>query len=1355
MLGNNVQLARRVSLNSVFITLGVAVILVLVTALVGPFFVDWTVYRSTFEQYAERALGHRVTVLGDADIQLLPSPSVTFSDVRVGEAEDPLLVVSRFQMRVELPPLLKGEIRVLDMELERPHLSLSLDENGRLDWLTSMSNTGALAELSSDDVAFERISVSDGALTIVDARSGETHQVDGGNLLVSARTLAGPYKIDGSLTFDDAPYSLRLATGSAQADGTLRVKGQVTPAAWPVNLSFDGALSQEDAAPGYEGTFELASIVGEEVTDPAWQVAGAFLADMKHIEIPSFNYRFGPEDRLLNLSGAADLVYSGDRRFEVRASAKQLDLDRLFGGGPQAPVALNDIGPRLISALGTVPVPDMDGVIALDIPAVVVGGGLAQDVRLDLETMLGGWRIARLAGRGPGRTTIATQGDLGLSPDITYRGSISLTSEQPGAFVSWWQQSGKGATTIQPVSLAGRINLVPDGVALDSLRVTLADAEAIGALSYRKPRSGNALFSMSLDADKLDIDQIEILTGLFNRPEADPKDLDVSLRILARELSIRGVDGKGLSLEAEYSNSGLRIDRLFAEDLAGAEIDVSGRVDDILTAPEGRLAGTLNATDLTGLVALLRGILPENSILDRIENAAVFLVPARFSANLEASAGQDKSELKFVLEGDAGGATTRFDAAINGRVDTWRQAEFDAGLALSGPDGGQILRQLGFDILPVDELGLGELSVSARGRPEEGLEVSLSAATGDASIGMEGRLRLPADSEPSYQLSVSATAADLAPFALLAGRVLPVMAGDISADIGFDLSGTGSEIDLNNLQGTIADVQLDGALAGDLAPVLGESSRRLKGKLHVSEFDLRFLTEAILGPDQWFSAGDGSSIWPSGAFGTPILDRTDLTLELTADQMIVDGESSVNGVRTELRLTPSMLRLDGLNGTFANGRISGALALRRSGAEGAVSGRVKLEDAALRDLIWLRAGRPVGSGNLDLFLEFEGAGRSISGMVAGLTGGGTFSVRDGELRGINPNAFPLVMRAVDAGLDLRDERIEEVFLSHMSAGSLAFERMEGAVTIIGGRTSARNFVVDSNRAEIFGSAEINLNTWTLDGDFSLKVEPGENAVTGAEPQVGLLFSGPVYDPVSAVDVAPFAAFLTLRAFEQEVERVENLQAEILERDRLLREIRRQKQDRERRVRELAEAEARAAQEEIRAAEDAADGNGQDGDTDQRASDFPDGAPEPAPPGTDQSGSLSPTVPDSETPRQSLAPVSSDFSERVRAVIDAGAETRTRPIILESGDAVISQDAEATGVLQTLEPPQSVEDLLAREIGLPPAALAETPDPSINGGVRSAPTTRSRQNRRRATQVRPAGPRYRTLPSGLVVEIPAE
>ncbi|MBD1547423.1 AsmA family protein [Labrenzia aggregata] len=1302
--------------------MGVAIILVLVTALVGPFFVDWTIYRSTFEKYAEQALGHKVTVLGDADIRLLPSPAVTFTDVRVGEAEDPLLVVSRFQMRIELPPLLKGEVRVLDMELDRPHLTLSLDESGRLDWLTAKTSDGVLGELPAEDVAFERISIVDGAVSIIDARNGETHRFDNGNLLISARTLAGPFKIDGSTTYDGKPYSLRLATGRKLDDGSIRVKGQVTPSAWPINLSVDGTLSEENGVPGYEGNFSLASIQDEDRKDNAWQTDGAFSANVDGLKVPSFEFRYGPEDRVLGLDGSAELAYSGKRHFEIRGRSKQVDLDRIFGGGPQAPVSVDDASSRLIAALKAVPIPDMDGVIALDVPAIVVGGGLAQDVKLDLETTLGGWRVARLAGRMPGRTVIATQGDLGLQPDLTYRGSVSISSEQPGAFAAWWRQKGKGASTIQPISMEGRLSLVPDGAALDNLRLNLAGSQATGGLSYQKPRSGHAVFSLSLDADKLDIDQVETLAGLFERPDDGPKDLDVSLRVQAREVSVRGVDGKGLSLEAEYSQNGLRIDRLYAEDLAGAEVDVSGRIDDILSAPEGRLAGTLNATDLTGITAVLGSVLPDNALVGRLERASGHLVPAHFQADLKASAQDGVSQVDFKLSGDAGGAKTDFDMNFNGRVDAWHSAEIGLGLSLSGPSGDQILRQLGFAILPVGSLGAGEVHLTAIGRPKDGLDVSLSASAGNATLGVEGRVTLQKDKEPDYRLSVSASAPDIAPYALLFGRVLPVMAGDIDASLDFDVSGTGSKIEVSKLKGKVAGVTVDGNLAGDLEPVQGETNRRLKGSLTLSALDLRFLSEAILGTDQWFSAGDGSSLWPNGAFGAPLLTQTDLTLQLSTDRMTVDYTDTIGGAKAELRLTPTMLRLDGLSGTYANGKLDGTLAIRRSGAEGAVSGTIKLTGGSVRDLVWTHNDRPVASGSFDLFLEYQGSGRTISGIVSGLTGGGTFAVTDGELRGINPQAFPLVIRAVDAGLDLHDDKIREVFLNHMAAGSLGFDRIEGTVSLIGGRLSARNVVVDSSRADVFGSAEVNLNDWTLNGDFSVKVDPGENAVTGAEPQVGLVFSGPVEAPVRTVDISPFTAFLTLRAFEKEVQRVEKLQAEILERDRLLREMKRIKHERARREREAEEAAARAAEEAERAAAAAA-AAAAGGEKDSPAPNgnaAGGGAAAPAKGGDtrlpqDQSRNDVTAAPE-EKPRREAGTDPADFANRIRSVIGSQNAQGGGPMVLEPAGAAAPSGGQASGELPPLEPPQEIDDLIAREIGIPASELNRPPDPVINGGA---------------------------------------
>ncbi len=1256
-------------------------VLALVAALVGPFFIDWTNYRSTFETHASRVLGHRVTVLGEADLRLLPAPYIRFSDVRVGEAEDPLLVVSQFDMRLELPPLLKGEFRVIDMELEQPHLTLSLDEDGRLDWLTAVTANGALGELPPEDVALDKVTISNGAVSIIDARTGETHTLNNGNLSVSARSLAGPFRADGSLTVNDKSYTISFATGRIRDNESLRMKGEVTPLEWPVSFAFDGALSETDAAPRFEGTFDIESVLLDDADANAWAVEGQFLADIAEVSVPAFEFRFGPEEKRLSMSGTADLVYSGEKRFEVRAKSKQIDFDRLLGGGPQDPVEINDTGRQLVTALKAVPLPVIDGALSFDVPAVVAGGGIIQNVRLDLETMLGGWRIARLAGRLPGRTMIATQGNLSLEPALTYRGAISINSSQPTSFVNWWRGTEVGAAVLEPVGVEGRLSLVPDGAALDNLRLTLSGAEARGGMTYRRPRSGNDEFSLSLDADLLDLDQIESLTGMFRtakteRTEVESgKDLNVSLRLQAKKVQARGVEGEGLALEAEYLNGDVRIDRLFAADLAGARIDVKGEVENLLSTPSGAVTGTLDARDLSGLVALSKGFFPDAHFVDRLEGAAASLVPAKFDASLEASEGADGTDLAVKLNGTAGGADIITAANLKGRIDEWQNAEVGASFEMNAPDSSVALQQLGFDVLPVDTIGTAKITANIDGVPAEGLSVNGDVLLGATRLAAGGTMTFEEGEPVAYALNSEVSTPDLTPFALLTGRVLPVLGGDLPVQIEGKLEGRGTKLNVAKVAGTFRETQFDGNLKGDLEPVPGERNRRFSGELQVSQMDLRSLTELVLGPDQWYSVGDGSSIWPVDFFGKPLLEDLDITLDLKADKLFVADETFIQSARAEVRLTPVLLRLDGLNGAFASGKLESSFSIRRSDAEGAASGRIKLTGADLRQLAWRPDGRAVVSGSGDLYLEFEGIGRSIAAVVAGLNGGGTFTLSNGNVRGLNPQAFLQVTRAVDAGLELQDSKIEEVFTSHMAAGSLPFDRVEGTLTLVGGRLSARNVVVDAEKAEVFGSAMLDLNAYDLDADFTLKVDPGANAVTGAEPQIGFLFQGAVEAPERTVDITPFTAYLTLRAFEQEVERVERLQAEILERDRLARELKRQQDAKARREQAAFEAAARAAEEEQRRLEE----------LERQETQGETRSPGPG----DQTSAEAPAIPANASPQSEEL-----LTDRVRAVLD-----RSTGNLDVAGEVVVPETRPAFE-LPPLDGPITIEELLSGQFGTP-------------------------------------------------------
>lgn len=174
------------TLNSVYITVGGALILALVVALVGPLVIDWSAYRSLFENYGEKVLGHQVTILGETDVQLLPAPYVKLSDVRVGAVEDPLLTIKGFEGRIELPSLLRGEVHVTEMKLNEPELNLSLDEAGRLDVLQTNMRRSVISEIDPSSLILEGVSVKNGSIVLTDARTGEVRRAENANLELSA-----------------------------------------------------------------------------------------------------------------------------------------------------------------------------------------------------------------------------------------------------------------------------------------------------------------------------------------------------------------------------------------------------------------------------------------------------------------------------------------------------------------------------------------------------------------------------------------------------------------------------------------------------------------------------------------------------------------------------------------------------------------------------------------------------------------------------------------------------------------------------------------------------------------------------------------------------------------------------------------------------------------------------------------------------------------------------------------------------------------------------------------------------------------------------------------------------------------
>ena len=196
-----------------------AIILALVTALVGPLFVDWSSYRGEFEARASRLTGLDFRVTGAIDARVLPTPSITLHGVEFGRPNEGSKVSAR-GLRIEfaLGALMRGEWRIAEARLEGPELAAGLDSSGHIAW--------PLPKLGFDleGLSIDRMQIEDGRALLTDAASDTRVTLEKVEFRGDLRSLAGPVKGDGSFVVSGQRYPYRISTGRLAEDGGVKVR---------------------------------------------------------------------------------------------------------------------------------------------------------------------------------------------------------------------------------------------------------------------------------------------------------------------------------------------------------------------------------------------------------------------------------------------------------------------------------------------------------------------------------------------------------------------------------------------------------------------------------------------------------------------------------------------------------------------------------------------------------------------------------------------------------------------------------------------------------------------------------------------------------------------------------------------------------------------------------------------------------------------------------------------------------------------------------------------------------------------------------------------------------------------------
>ncbi len=1174
-------------MNRFLLVLGSLMLLALTAALIAPRFIDWSDYTDVIEEQASRLLGREVHVSGDVDLRFLPMPRITFSDIEIAQdasGGQPGFKARRVEALMSLAPFLSGDTHIVELTLEEPVIRLAALGGGRAQ---DVNQTLDLGRVSIDEATIvggrvERLAADGTIQTLIEDL----------NANMSAPSLLGPWRVDpASAIMAGERVTLRVNTGGYDGNRRMRMRVTALPVERPMELAVDGHLDWAAEGARFEGRGVARSLEAMVQDDAAmaltWRVSADIDASLDALEAEDIALTLGQaQDQAFVLNGRAHVDLGERPAFNAQMSARQVDLDRMLGGGAANPIDTQAGWAAAGSLLRWIDRFTVPGDMAFDIPAIVLGGSVIRDIGFD-ATYRPGLPVSLdgLVATFPGETQLNFTGAVGAvgaleGTDLAVDGLVHLQSAAPDVFVGWStgrRDEGGTFSQLSSIDLRGRIAAQPGDIAIEGLLGDIDGAQLDGALVFRDIAGLGEQMDIRLNAGRFDFALLSGLGRWLTDVGAADSDDGPFVDTLNAKLSISelvaGAEDLGeVQVEVAATPELVRIDRLTIGDAAGAAVTAFGTLDRGSFPPTGSITLDADVERLGGIARLARDIIGDHPlVMDLVRNANLYQ-PASL-------AGSYRHEPATGLEVDLSGSVGGTGVTLFGSIPPTETASLPSGLGslfdrsvelrfeAQSQDAFVLVGQLGVAALPIELQGPGTLFANLVTEAGSAPQVRLAFDGLDGTVRLNGVLE--GDSHEGITGFVgdgSFFAGDVAQIGLMAGMALPGLFDPISASAGFDVSydvaTQTAQFDL--LDGAFADVPL----AGGGSIERGALGTLLSLDITADRVDLPILLAGFLGPgtfDQGFSP-----TWPEGVIAFNPLP-IDLELEIAAPRMrLWEGLDSQNG-QLSLLAQDGRVTLDTLRANTLGGTVAGRAVLRDSQPGAIIEGRLSLSDIDAGQLSWERSGGPVVTGAFSANLSFETAGGSITSLMSGLTGEGTLALSNAEISGLGLSGFARILQASDAGLLDEPEDLESAFLDALSVGTMSIENADTPITVVGGVVTANNMYVEGFNTALRGGAIFDLAAQTLDADFSFAVIEGPGDVE-AMPNVALSFAGPVEAPARQLDVSQVASFLNVRQLELEIDRVEALNAEILERERLLRIMAAIDLDRERIAFEEAEAE---------------------------------------------------------------------------------------------------------------------------------------------------------------------------------------
>ncbi|MEB2843274.1 AsmA family protein [Endobacterium cereale] len=1138
--------------------LGGLVVVALFTALFAPFFLDWSSFRTEFENQASRILGKKVTVHGNVDARILPFPSVTMHDVRIGRDTDgtPQVQAAEFSMDMELAPFMSGEARIFDMRIVRPKARIRVLPDGTLDW-----TRGSRVDIPARNVVLEDVHVTDAEIEFIDEQTGRTRRLTAFNADMAAASLAGPWRADGTANLDGYDARFNFSSGEPDtAGGTVPLRLRLWPDLQAIELQLDGALAIKEGRAGYEGGFNLVTLAEETDEEPVTppppgpRVRGRFELTNDRIRIPEYRLELGAADNPYVTTGEATLDTGENPEFLLTGDGQQIDVNRLTqdetGGKTSRNPAVS--AQRRLNALirmaAAIPIPQVPGKVSLSLPAIVLNDTTMRDIHLDLRPAGKGWAVDNVVVTLPGRTRVEAKGNLQLAGNAAFSGDVLLASNQPSGFADWL--SGKVDPAIRRLSSAGfsaKVDLTTERQRFEGLELAIGNATLTGNIERQSLPEQTPSLTVDLAGNEIDIDAMRALGSLLSGDDAgrDVLDHKLSGTLRADRFNAFGVAADKVDTSFAFADGALSLERLTVGDIAGAEITANGRFEGSLLAYAGTGTVALKSSDPTAFLAMLRDRLPRNPALAKLADIAGWY--AETDLKVDVTVGGNVNGLAASLSGVSNGSRVNGDIRLPELFDLTDNNSFVAKASLENPNASTLFGQAGLDPLPFDVDGDGRLTVAVSGGEDKPATVDLAYAAGETTFSAKGEINLIDPGFGNGKLALAATSPDIEPYLLMTGIGLPQFGAGLPAKLSTDLTLTPEAITVAALDGTLSGNALSGEIRLDRStPALAAS-----GRLAIDTLDLAWLGEAIYGPLTNAETGRLTS----KDFSLPVFGGADVTLDVSAKTLRTDFAAAVTGFTGRITHRGGNLTIENLAGIWNGGKIGGRVMMSNGQGVGIFQTRLTLEGGNLAPLLWqAESGAPVATGGVGFDLVAEATAKSVADLLGSASGSGQVRLSNITVNGLNPGLLtPLLTQADGIKGEVTAAKVQPLVAALVHAGQTRIGDVAIPFTMTNGEARAQNIAAADGAAKLNGALRLNFSENTLAGEIAVGFDAGEEALAGGDAALKLVYSGDLSEPTETIDVSDMSNFLSMRAFEKERRRVETLQASVLEKQRLRRE----------------------------------------------------------------------------------------------------------------------------------------------------------------------------------------------------------